>query len=67
MLVTTSRDPSTRLTQFAKEMKLVIPSAQRLNRGGQVSKPCLKGQDDSSFPVLALCYISVWDARSGQC
>ena len=37
VLVTTSRDPSTRLTQFAKEMKLVIPSAQRLNRGGQVS------------------------------
>lgn len=31
--VTTSRDPSTRLKQFAKEMKLVVPNAQRINRG----------------------------------
>lgn len=36
VLVTTSRNPSSRLTQFAKEVKLVIPNAQRLNRGGQV-------------------------------
>lgn len=36
ILVTTSRDPSTRLVQFAKEMKLVLPNAQRINRGGQV-------------------------------
>ena len=36
ILITTSREPSSRLTQFAKEMKLVIPNAQRLNRGGQV-------------------------------
>ena len=31
--VTTSRDPSSRLKQFAKEVKLLLPSAQRLNRG----------------------------------
>lgn len=36
ILLTTSRDPSSRLVQFAKEMKLVIPNAQRINRGGQV-------------------------------
>ncbi|CAL8468897.1 g8438 [Coccomyxa elongata] len=36
ILITTSRDPSTRLTQFAKELKLVFPNAQRINRGGQV-------------------------------
>ena len=36
ILVTTSRDPSTRLVQFAKEVKLVLPNAQRINRGGQV-------------------------------
>lgn len=36
ILVTTSRDPSSRLTQFAKELKLVLPNAQRINRGGQV-------------------------------
>ena len=39
ILVTTSRDPSTRLVQFAKEMKLVLPNAQRINRGGQVMIP----------------------------
>ena len=36
IMITTSRDPSSRLTQFAKELKLVFPGAQRLNRGGQV-------------------------------
>lgn len=36
VLVTTSRDPSSRLTQFAKEVRLIIPNAQRINRGGLV-------------------------------
>lgn len=36
VLVTTSRDPSSRLVQFSKEMKLVIPNSQRINRGGMV-------------------------------
>ncbi|CAK0780418.1 hypothetical protein CVIRNUC_005047 [Coccomyxa viridis] len=36
VLITTSRDPSSRLTQFAKELKLVVPNAQRINRGGQI-------------------------------
>ena len=36
ILITTSRDPSTRLTAFAKEMKLVFPNSQRINRGGMV-------------------------------
>ncbi|KAG1659128.1 hypothetical protein FOA52_013797 [Chlamydomonas sp. UWO 241] len=36
ILLTTSRDPSSRLVQFAKEMKLVFPNAQRINRGGMV-------------------------------
>ena len=36
VLITTSRDPSSRLLQFAKELKLVFPNSQRINRGGQV-------------------------------
>mmetsp|Transcript_16216 Transcript_16216/g.50955 ORF Transcript_16216/g.50955 Transcript_16216/m.50955 type:complete len:291 (-) Transcript_16216:47-919(-) len=36
IMITTSRDPSSKLTQFAKEMKLVFPNAQRINRGNQV-------------------------------
>lgn len=36
ILVTTSRDPSSRLTQFAKEIRLVFPNSQRINRGGHI-------------------------------
>ena len=36
VLITTSRDPSSRLVQFAKELKLLFPNSQRINRGGQV-------------------------------
>ncbi|CAN6443415.1 unnamed protein product [Victoria cruziana] len=36
ILVTTSRDPSSRLVQFVKELKFVFPNAQRINRGNQV-------------------------------
>ncbi len=36
ILITTSRDPSSRLTQFSKELKLLFPNAQRVNRGGLV-------------------------------
>ncbi|KAI5088139.1 U3 small nucleolar ribonucleoprotein IMP4 [Silurus meridionalis] len=33
IMVTTSRDPSARLKMFAKEVKLIFPGAQRMNRG----------------------------------
>ncbi|XP_014664394.1 PREDICTED: U3 small nucleolar ribonucleoprotein protein IMP4-like isoform X2 [Priapulus caudatus] len=33
IMITTSRDPSSRLKQFAKEVKLLFPNSQRLNRG----------------------------------
>lgn len=36
IIVTTSRNPSTRLSQFAKEIKLLFPDAVRLNRGNYV-------------------------------
>lgn len=36
VVVTTSRDPSSRLKQFAKEIRLVFPGATRLNRGNLV-------------------------------
>lgn len=36
ILVTTSRDPSSRLQQFAKEIRLMFPNAQRINRGNHV-------------------------------
>lgn len=33
--VTTSRSPSSRLKQFAKEVKLLVPNSTRINRGSQ--------------------------------
>ncbi|KAF3790761.1 U3 small nucleolar ribonucleoprotein [Nymphaea thermarum] len=36
ILLTTSRDPSSRLVQFVKELKFIFPNAQRINRGNQV-------------------------------
>jgi len=34
IVLTTSRDPSARLKMFTKELRLLVPNAQRINRGG---------------------------------
>nr|CAB3480039.1 unnamed protein product [Digitaria exilis]CAB3482186.1 unnamed protein product [Digitaria exilis] len=36
IMLTTSRNPSSPLIQFVKELKVVFPNSQRMNRGGQV-------------------------------
>ncbi|CAO2210109.1 unnamed protein product [Urochloa humidicola] len=36
IMLTTSRNPSSPLVQFVKELKVVFPNSQRINRGGQV-------------------------------
>ncbi|ODV83879.1 hypothetical protein CANARDRAFT_29609 [[Candida] arabinofermentans NRRL YB-2248] len=36
VLITTSRSPSSRLSQFTKELKLLIPNSIRLNRGNYI-------------------------------
>ncbi|KAL0949713.1 hypothetical protein HGRIS_009752 [Hohenbuehelia grisea] len=38
IVITTSRDPSSKLLQFAKEMRLVFPNSNRINRGNYVVK-----------------------------
>lgn len=38
LVITTSRSPSSRLLQFAKELRLVFPNSHRLNRGNTVVK-----------------------------
>jgi len=43
ILVTTSRDPSTRLGTFAKEIRLLLPTAIRLNRGNLILPDLVKG------------------------
>lgn len=42
VLLTTSRDPSSRLTQFLKELRLLFPGAQRMNRGAYVVKDLMQ-------------------------
>jgi len=34
VVLTTSRDPSSRLKMFTKELRLLVPNCQRINRGG---------------------------------
>lgn len=38
IVITTSRDPSSKLLQFSKEMRLVFPNSHRINRGSYVVK-----------------------------
>ncbi|KAI9224897.1 anticodon-binding protein [Blastocladiella britannica] len=55
ILITTSRDPSSRLLQFSKEMKLIFPNSQRMNRGGYVVKDIVdacKANDVTDLIVL---------------
>lgn len=41
-MITTSRDPSSRLLQFAKELKIMFPNSQRINRGSHVMDDIVK-------------------------
>lgn len=47
--VTTSRDPSSRLKQFAKEVKLLIPNATRSNRGNSRVDELMESCKQSEF------------------
>ncbi|KAF8812343.1 Brix-domain-containing protein [Phlegmacium glaucopus] len=38
IIITTSRDPSSKLLQFSKELRLVFPNSHRINRGNYVVK-----------------------------
>ena len=54
VLVTTSRDPSSRLKAFAKELKLVFPNAQRVNRGNQVVSQLVEAARSHDFTDIVL-------------
>uniref|UniRef100_A0A7S0V6G4 Brix domain-containing protein n=1 Tax=Polytomella parva TaxID=51329 RepID=A0A7S0V6G4_9CHLO len=56
VLITTSRDPSSRLTQFAKEMKLVVPNSQRINRGGMVLPELVETCRNSDFTDIVILH-----------
>jgi U3 small nucleolar ribonucleoprotein protein IMP4 len=52
--VTTSRDPSSRLKQFAKEVKLLIPNATRTNRGNSRVDELMEGCRQSEFTDVVI-------------
>lgn len=56
VLITTSRDPSSRLAQFAKELKLVFPNAQRLNRGGLIVKDLVESARAHEFTDIVVVH-----------
>lgn len=47
--ITTSRDPSSRLKQFAKEIKLCFPNSQSVNRGNYRSDELLEACKKADF------------------
>jgi U3 small nucleolar ribonucleoprotein protein IMP4 len=56
ILITTSRDPSSRLVQFAKEIKLLFPNSQRVNRGGLVVNELVESSRGNDFTDLVVVH-----------
>uniref|UniRef100_A0A6P7F5E4 U3 small nucleolar ribonucleoprotein protein IMP4 n=1 Tax=Diabrotica virgifera virgifera TaxID=50390 RepID=A0A6P7F5E4_DIAVI len=55
IVITTSRDPSSRLKMFAKELRLIFPNAQRMNRGNYEMKQLIqacRANDVTDFIVV---------------
>lgn len=56
VLVTTSRDPSTRLSAFSKEVRLLLPTAIRLNRGNYVLPNLVSSAQSNGLTDLILLH-----------
>jgi U3 small nucleolar ribonucleoprotein protein IMP4 len=56
LFLTTSREPSARLVQFAKELSLVFPNCQRKNRGGHVIGELVDACRSNDITDLVLVY-----------
>ena len=56
VLVTTSRDPSARLAAFAKEIRLLLPTAVRLNRGGLVLPELVRSAKSAGLSDIVLLH-----------
>lgn len=55
IVLTTSRDPSSKLKQFAKEMRLIFPNCQRMNRGNYEMKQLIhacRANDVTDFIII---------------
>merc|ERR1712093_499694 len=56
VLVTTSRDPSTRLSSFAKEIRLLLPTSIRLNRGNLILPNLISSAQASGLSDIVLLH-----------
>lgn len=56
VVVTTSRDPSSKLKIFAKELKLLIPNSQRINRGSYELKQLIKSCNANDITDLVIAH-----------
>jgi len=52
--VTTSRDPSSRLKQFVKEVRLLIPNSTRINRGNNRVDELVESCKESNFTDIVV-------------
>lgn len=55
IMITTSRDPSVRLKMFVKELRLIFPNAQRMNRGNYEMKQLVhacRSNDVTDFIIV---------------
>jgi len=56
VLVTTSRNPSTRLGAFAKEIRLLLPTAVRLNRGNLILPDLVQSAKSAGLTDIVLLH-----------
>ncbi|KAI0185163.1 U3 small nucleolar ribonucleoprotein IMP4 [Xylaria flabelliformis] len=56
VLITTSRDPSTRLQAFSKEIRLLLPTGIRLNRGGTILPELVKSAQSAGLSDIMLLH-----------
>jgi U3 small nucleolar ribonucleoprotein protein IMP4 len=56
ILITTSHDPSSKLTQFLKELRLVFPNCHRMNRGGTSMKELVDVTKGEGFTDLMIVH-----------
>lgn len=56
LVVTTSRDPSSRLSAFAREIRLLLPTSVRLNRGNIILPDLVKSAQSSGLTDVILLH-----------
>ena len=56
VLVTTSRDPSARLSAFAKEIRLLLPTSIRMNRGNLILPDLVRSASSAGLSDIVLLH-----------